>query len=110
MTLVVVLLIFKLLFPEILNKTVFGNSLLGQALDMLHTMDAAIQAIPEVDRAVGKLGRAESALDPAPISMFETLVTYEPEFGLDDDGNRIRNWRDHIRSPEDIWDEIVDAA
>jgi Cu(I)/Ag(I) efflux system membrane protein CusA/SilA len=83
---------------------------LGQALDMLQTMDAAIQDIPEVERAVGKLGRAESALDPAPISMFETLVTYKPEFGLDENGNRIRNWRDHIRSADDIWDEIVRAA
>ena len=35
LTLVLVLLIFKLLFPEMLNKTVFGNSLLGQMLDML---------------------------------------------------------------------------
>jgi Cu(I)/Ag(I) efflux system membrane protein CusA/SilA len=82
----------------------------GQALDMLHTMDAAIQEIPEVERAVGKLGRAESPLDPAPISMFETVVTYKAEFGVDADGNRVRNWRDHIRSPSDIWEEIIKAA
>jgi Cu(I)/Ag(I) efflux system membrane protein CusA/SilA len=82
----------------------------GQSLDMLHTMDAAIQEIPEVDRAVGKLGRAESPLDPAPISMFETVVTYKPEFGVDEDGNRVRNWREHIRSPGDIWEEIIKAA
>ena len=90
--------------------TTMPHASFGQALDMLHTMDAAIQEIPEVDRAVGKLGRAESPLDPAPISMFETVVTYKPEFGLDDEGNRVRNWRDHIRSPQDIWDEIVKAA
>ncbi len=90
--------------------TTMPHASFGQALDMLHTMDAAIQEIPEVDRAVGKLGRAESPLDPAPISMFETIVTYKPEFGLDEEGNRVRNWRDHIRSPRDIWDEIVSAA
>jgi Cu(I)/Ag(I) efflux system membrane protein CusA/SilA len=82
----------------------------GQSLDMLHRMDAAIEAVPEVDRAVGKLGRAESPLDPAPISMFETVVTYKPEFGFDEDGKRVRNWRDHISSPEDIWSEIVEVA
>jgi Cu(I)/Ag(I) efflux system membrane protein CusA/SilA len=90
--------------------TTMPHASLGQALDMLHAMDAAIQGIPEVDRAVGKLGRAESPLDPAPISMFETVVTYKPEFGFDEDGNRVRNWRDHIRSSQDIWDEIVEAA
>ncbi|MBT8468450.1 MAG: efflux RND transporter permease subunit, partial [Deltaproteobacteria bacterium] len=90
--------------------TTMPHASFGQALDMLHTMDAAIQAIPEVDRAVGKLGRAESPLDPAPVSMFETLVTYKPEFGVDADGDRVRYWREHIRSPQDIWDEIVKAA
>jgi len=90
--------------------TTMPHASFGQALDMLHTMDAAIQEIPEVDRAVGKLGRAESPLDPAPVSMFETLVTYKPEFGTDEDGNRVRNWRDDIRSPQDIWNEIVKAA
>jgi Cu(I)/Ag(I) efflux system membrane protein CusA/SilA len=90
--------------------TTMPHASFGQALDMLHTMDAAIQEIPEVDRAVGKLGRAESPLDPAPISMFETVVTYKPEFGVDQDGNRVRNWRDHIRSPGDIWEEIIEAA
>ncbi|MGB5285522.1 MAG: efflux RND transporter permease subunit, partial [Polyangiales bacterium] len=38
------------------------------------------------------------------------LVTYKPEFGIDADGKRVRNWRDQIRSPRDIWDEIVKAA
>ncbi|MBW2160858.1 MAG: efflux RND transporter permease subunit, partial [Deltaproteobacteria bacterium] len=90
--------------------TTMPHASFGQALDMLHTMDAAIQEIPEVDRTVGKMGRAESPLDPAPISMFETVVTYKPEFGIDADGKRVRNWRDHIRSPDDIWDEIVKAA
>ena len=90
--------------------TTMPHASFGQSLDMLHTMDAAIQEIPEVERAVGKLGRAESPLDPAPISMFETVVTYKPEFGVDEEGHHIRNWREHIRSPADIWEEIIEAA
>ncbi len=83
---------------------------IGQARELLANMDAAIAAIPEVDRVVGKLGRVDSALDPAPISMFETVVTFHPEYREADDGSRTRVWRDHIRSTDDIWDEIVSAA
>ena len=42
--------------------------------------------------------------------MIETIVTYHPEYGVDDEGRRVRRWRDHIRSPDDIWSEIVRAA
>ncbi|MCB9742864.1 MAG: efflux RND transporter permease subunit [Alphaproteobacteria bacterium] len=83
---------------------------LGEVLDMLSEMDAAIAQIPEVDRVVGKLGRADSALDPAPVSMIETLVTYHPEYRTEPDGRRVRQWRDHVRSPQDIWTEITRAA
>lgn len=82
----------------------------GQSLELLQQMDAAIAQVPEVERVVGKLGRADTALDPAPVSMFETLVTYKPEYGLDEGGRRVRNWRAHIRSPQDIWREIAEAA
>ena len=46
--------------------------------------------IPEVDMAVGKLGRVESALDPAPISMYENVINYKPEYILDANGHRMR--------------------
>lgn len=82
----------------------------GQSLELLQQMDAAIAQIPEVDRVVGKLGRADTALDPAPVSMFETLVTYKPQYQRDDAGRLVRNWRPHIRSPADIWHEIAEAA
>lgn len=82
----------------------------GEALDLLQAMDGAIAAVPEVERVVGKLGRAESALDPAPVSMFETMVFYRPEFGVDAQGQRVRQWRDHIRTPGDVWLEIARAA
>ncbi|MEQ8727470.1 MAG: efflux RND transporter permease subunit [Sandaracinaceae bacterium] len=90
--------------------TTMPHASFGSALEMLSEMDAAIQAIPEVERCVGKLGRAESALDPAPVSMIETIITYVPEYRIEEDGTRVRQWRDHIRTPQDIWDEIIAAA
>ncbi len=90
--------------------TTMPHASIGQVLEMLSEMDAAIAQIPEVDRVVGKLGRVDSALDPAPVSMIETVITYKAEFRIDQDGERIRQWRDHISSPRDIWGEIVKAA
>lgn len=90
--------------------TTTPHASLREAKQMLQTMDAAIAAIPEVERVVGKLGRADSTLDPAPVSMFETMIFYRAEYGVDDEGNRVRQWRDHVRTPDDIWDEIVGAA
>ncbi len=90
--------------------TTMPHASIGEVLSMLSDMDAAIAEVPEVDRVVGKLGRAESALDPAPLGMIETVVTYVPEYEVLPDGTRERRWRDHIRSPRDIWDDIVEAA
>ena len=90
--------------------TTMPHASIGEALTMLSEMDAAIAKIPEVNRVVGKIGRVESALDPAPVSMVETVITYHPEYQTGTDGTRVRLWRSHIRSPEDIWAEIVKAA
>ena len=90
--------------------TVMPHASIGQALEQLQLMDAAIMQIPEVEVAVGKLGRVDSALDPAPVSMFETLITYKAEYAVGSDGQRVRQWRSHIRSPDDIWQEITQAA
>ena len=90
--------------------TTAAHASFGQALELLQQMDAAIATVPEVDRVIGKLGRADSALDPAPVSMFESVITYLPEYGRSADGHRVRNWRDHIKSPADIWDEISKVA
>ncbi len=112
-------------------------------------LDMMVSQIPEVDMVVGKMGRTESALDPAPVSMYENIINYKPEYVVDEDGHRMRfktnrqgefiltsgdtlsneeahvkgvdasvlipddnglyfrNWRAHIHSPNDIWDEIV---
>ncbi|MEQ9442770.1 MAG: efflux RND transporter permease subunit [Cyclobacteriaceae bacterium] len=120
----------------------YNRKVVGQ-LDMLLTN------IPEVELTVGKLGRVESALDPAPISMYENIINYKPEYMLsekghrvrfkvdkkdrfilnsgdslsneeainrgvteeelipDDNGSYFRNWRPQIKSPDDIWNEIV---
>jgi len=67
--------------------TTMPHASIGEVLDVLKKQDMAIQAIPEVSLAVGKLGRADSPLDPAPISMIETVINYHPEFLKDDAGN-----------------------
>ncbi len=83
---------------------------IGEALDALQKLDMAIAAIPEVTGVVGKIGRVESPLDPAPISMVETIISYRPEYAQDGDGRSQRQWRDHITSPDDIWREITRVA
>jgi copper/silver efflux system protein len=52
---------------------------LGPAIEVNSKLDLAIATVPEVESVVGKLGRAESALDPAPISMLESIVILKPE-------------------------------
>ena len=120
----------------------YNRKVVGQ-LDMLLTN------IPEVSLTVGKVGRVESALDPAPISMYENVINYRPEYAVnkkghrqrfktdkegrfmlasgdkisnedallegvtsfdlieDNNGKYFRNWRPHIQSPDDIWNEII---
>jgi Cu(I)/Ag(I) efflux system membrane protein CusA/SilA len=117
--------------------------------EVLQKMDMMVTAIPEVEMVVGKAGRAETALDPAPISMFENIINYKSEYVSDINGNKLRfkvndkgqfvlsngevydpktmspeqldvkllipdpkgeyfrQWRPHIKTPDDIWDEIV---
>ncbi|HMO50996.1 MAG TPA: efflux RND transporter permease subunit [Kiritimatiellia bacterium] len=62
---------------------------LNEVLDLMQIQDMAFYGIPEVDLAVGKLGRAESPLDPAPVPMVETVINYRPEFLTDAAGRRI---------------------
>jgi copper/silver efflux system protein len=64
---------------------------IGEALDIIQKQDRDIQAIPEIESVVGKLGRAESPLDPAPTSMIETVINYQPKHLVDRDG-RLRTF------------------
>jgi Cu(I)/Ag(I) efflux system membrane protein CusA/SilA len=59
--------------------TMLPSVSLTEALEAAKTMDKIIMEIPEIDMSVGKVGRAESAMDPAPISMIETIVTLKPK-------------------------------
>jgi Cu(I)/Ag(I) efflux system membrane protein CusA/SilA len=52
---------------------------LSQAIEVNSTQDRAIASVPEVESVVGKVGRAESALDPAPIGMMESIIILKPE-------------------------------
>ncbi|MCB9799241.1 MAG: efflux RND transporter permease subunit [Candidatus Omnitrophica bacterium] len=118
--------------------TTMPHASIGEASEVLQIQDKAIRAIPEVDLVVGKIGRVDSPLDPAPISMMETLINYKSEYILNRSGRRMRfkfdrkkqvfartpegeliedphgrpfrQWRDHIKSPDDIWKEIVRAG
>jgi Cu(I)/Ag(I) efflux system membrane protein CusA/SilA len=53
-------------------------------------LDKRLSAIPEVEIAVGKWGRINSALDPAPVQMFENTINYLPEYILDENGHRMQ--------------------
>lgn len=59
--------------------TMLPSVSLTQAVESAKTMDKIIMEIPEIDMSVGKVGRAESALDPAPVNMIETVVTLKPK-------------------------------
>lgn len=57
---------------------------------VLQQLDMAVKSIPEIETVVGKAGRVESSLDPAPLSMYENLIQYKPEYMLNDEGDRQR--------------------
>lgn len=63
-----------LFMPSLLPSTS-----LTQAQEVLARQGAAIRTVPEVESVVGKLGRTDSALDPAPITMIETVIILKPE-------------------------------
>ncbi len=121
----------------LLMPTSMPHSGMQENLKNLQLLDMAVTAIPEVETVVGKAGRVESALDPAPMSMYENVIQYKSEYKTDENGHRMRfkvdeegnylrddedelipdptgqyfrQWRDHIRSPDDIWEEIVKVS
>ena len=57
---------------------------------VLQQLDMAVASIPEIETVVGKAGRTESALDPAPLSMYENIIQYKAEYMLNGDGERQR--------------------
>ncbi len=79
--------------------TLYPAASFNQAMQVLQTQDVLIKQIPEVEDVLGKIGRVESALDPAPAAMVETYVMLKPR----------EQWREGIK-PRDIWDEINRVA
>lgn len=121
----------------LLMPTSMPHSGIEANVKYVQQLDMRVQAIPEVEMVVGKAGRVESALDPAPVSMFENIILYKTEYINDENGYPIRfkvdkednfikdernelipdkngqyfrQWRDHIKNPDDIWNEIVNAT
>ncbi len=129
----------------LLMPTSLPHSGVAENKRVLQQLDMAVATIPEIKTVVGKAGRVESALDPAPLSMYENVIIYKPEYKLSPDGDRLtfkvnddglfetksgrsipsgtkidtkrliadedgeyyRNWRKHIKSADDIWNEII---
>ena len=52
---------------------------IGEAAQLLQQTSRLIKSVPEVDTVFGKIGRAETATDPAPLTMIETLIHFKPE-------------------------------
>jgi Cu(I)/Ag(I) efflux system membrane protein CusA/SilA len=79
--------------------TLYPAGSFSQGMEVLQTQDSLIRQIPEVANVLGKLGRAESALDPAPGVMIETYVMLKPE----------SEWREGS-TIHSIWNQINQVA
>ena len=79
--------------------TLYPAASFSQGIEVLQTQDALIHEIPEVENVLGKIGRVESALDPAPGVMIETYVMLKPE----------AQWREGV-TIDGIWSQINAVA
>jgi len=57
----------------------FPGISIGQARALLQQTDKLIYTVPEVETVFGKVGRAETATDPAPLTMIETFIQFKPK-------------------------------
>jgi Cu(I)/Ag(I) efflux system membrane protein CusA/SilA len=74
----------------LLMPTSMPHSSIEKNLEYIETLDKRLSNIPEVEIAVGKWGRVNSALDPAPIQMFENTINYRSEYILNENGHRMQ--------------------
>lgn len=58
--------------------TTYAGISIGKARELLQQTNKIIRTIPEVESVFGKVGRAETATDPAPLSMIETFIQLKP--------------------------------
>ncbi|MDP3354095.1 MAG: efflux RND transporter permease subunit [Flavobacteriaceae bacterium] len=72
----------------LLMPTSMPHTSIEKNLEYIETLDKRLNVIPEVEVAVGKWGRVNSALDPAPVQMFENTINYRSEYILDEDGHK----------------------
>jgi Cu(I)/Ag(I) efflux system membrane protein CusA/SilA len=74
----------------LLMPTSMPHTGIEQNLHLIEEVDKRISSIPEVEITIGKWGRVNSALDPAPAQMFENTINYRPEYRLNEHGRRQR--------------------
>jgi Cu(I)/Ag(I) efflux system membrane protein CusA/SilA len=74
----------------LLMPTSMPHSSIEKNLQYIELLDKRLSAIPEVEVAVGKWGRVNSALDPAPVQMFENTINYRSEYILNENGHRMQ--------------------
>jgi Cu(I)/Ag(I) efflux system membrane protein CusA/SilA len=74
----------------LLMPTSMPHTGIEQNLKLIGILDKRVSAIPEIETVAGKWGRVNSALDPAPVQMFENTINYRPEYLLDRNGRRMR--------------------
>ncbi len=103
----------------LLMPTSMPHTGVEENINYVKLLDKKLAAIPEVEVAAGKWGRVNSALDPAPVQMFENTINYRPEYILDEDGHRMRFKTDrherfmlrngHVYNPETDQFRIIPA-
>ncbi len=83
---------------------------INTVMDVMRKQDIQFARIPEVANVVGKLGRVESPLDPAPVGMIETMILLKPrsEWPVIDDPDYPGHPR--RRTMEEIWEDIRSAG
>lgn len=59
--------------------TTYAGISIGKARQLLQQTDKLIMTVPEVETVFGKIGRAETATDPAPLTMIETVIQFKPK-------------------------------
>jgi len=75
--------------------TTFPGISIGKARELLQQTDKLLKTVPEVGTVFGKMGRAETATDPAPLTMIETFIQLKPR----------SEWREGITT-QDLIDEM----
>ena len=79
--------------------TTYPGISVDKARELLQQTDKLIRTVPEVKRVFGKIGRAETATDPAPLTMIETVIQLKPR----------DEWREGM-TPEGLREELDDIV